>query len=445
MGIGNIKKIISIMLLLTLTNDNCFPINIKPVKERPEALESLTRELLGARLSYEDDKLVMPMFANEIDAVNYGDEWNGDLDRIRMLALYEEVLEKKYKKAFKYQDENFYALWKELKLIRIALMVMETRKPEGARFAWTKVETDWPYKPLIYAAIFLASIMSVRCCIPAKKDDGRESRIYPDEKGEHDIAWQWEVNGLTFVYFPRNSKLYIKEGEKMRRPTQSEHEMFLQARLPMGGARLAAQPIKVIDLGTGHGEFLPRIKEWLEKRGFKEVWVLGLDNGDWMHDDTLPKPDTQMKKDAVELSDNVIMGKHGGAHRIYYTDVFKHFPKEFIQEFDFVFLNAVPQNMTVSFVHRALRLLKGDGMIVLRYQKNSRNFMNLEALMAFAKEQNLSVDVIHSADMPTGDTELYITAYLIQRGKFAWRHNALNISELFIRMAKGARMAGRSA
>ena len=214
------------------------------------------------------------------------------------------------------------------------------------------------------------------------------------------------------------------------------------------GARIADSPFRVIDVGTGDGSFLPKIKAWLEARGFRNVVVCGVDNGDWGKDETLPKLTDDIRKELVELSESVLMGKSGGqSFKIYHADAMLHWPHELRKTADAVWLNAPPQNMTCSFVQRALRLLNDNpgSMVVLRYEDKSRNFMNVSQLQILAFEHELTVDIVHSGTMPTGEAKLYATTYFIKRGKYEWRQSMFNADEYFERVVSGSRMAGRAA
>ena len=176
----------------------------------------------------------------------------------------------------------------------------------------------------------------------------------------------------------------------------------------------------------------------------KPYLITRLDDGSWMADANFPKPDKEMKKEIVELSDRVLQGKSGFGYKVLYGDAMGHFPKEMIHDFDLVFLNAPPLNMTVSFVHRSLRLIKPNGVILLRYEKDVKNFMNLQALMDFAKDHDLSVTLCFCNDMPTGTTELGKTVYIIKQGQFAWQQEPLNAMQVLEREFNGARVAWKA-
>lgn len=332
----SVKKILITMIIFSMFNDNCYPMNIKAVKERPGTMSTLFEEL-GARLS-------VPVFKDFLEAIEFG------------------------KKNF--QDPLMIAYMEN----EVLLLTIEIKS------AWRRGRIDEMIPPAKQRRFLTVAIL--------------EAKGRPDHNP---------------------------------------------------GARLAKTQLKVMDLGTGTGDFQPKIKTWLESRGYTDVWIVGMDNGDWMIDRDLPKPDEDMKKEIVQVSDAVLQNKNGNGYRIFYGDAFKHFPKEMIHEFDIVFLNAVPMNMTTSFVQRALRLTKENGMIVLRYEKDSRNFMHVAVLQDFCYEHDLSVNIVNAVDMPEGSTPLYKTAYLIQNGKFAWHQNPLNASEFIEKQFKGARLSEVSA
>ena len=425
------------MILFSLTNDNCYPISLKSVKERPAMLDEITKDLLGSRLS--GDKVILPMLKDEIEAVHFGDKWNKNADMERALAVYQKLLESKVKKAFKFNQENFTGLARELKLIKIALMVIRADKPSGARFAWAESKTDWPYKPLLYAAIFLASAISIRCCIPPVKDEGRETRIIPDEKGEHDVAWKWELNGITFVYFPRNSNLLIEQDGKMRKPTQAEQEMFHQARLNLGGARLATPITNVVAVGVGNGMNLPFLKSYLEKRGFGNVVIQAIDDGWWMVDKGLPMPTTEMRQEIVELSDRTLIGRLASdEYRIRYVDLFDKAPQEFLGKFDIAFLTPNKEGIATSYVEETLKLINDFGILVIRL-RNGQD-LSRDVLEDFCKANSLSLSIYKENIFPNPDQEFQDLMIVVQKARFADKKGWVKAKEIFRRLI-GSRLS----
>jgi len=324
-----LKKIILTMIVMSMMNDNCFPLSLEAVKERPKVIDSIVADLefSGARLAQ------IPVFKTMDEAINFGIQHFQD----------KEMIEKLFERAVEYK--------------------------------------------------------SVAQMVPTEFTISRYSMY------------------------------------------RAAYEMARYGHLQ--GARLASPITNVVAVGVGNGLNLPYLKEFLEKKGFQNIVLQSIDDGWWMEDESLPKPDLEMRKEMVEIADRTLVGRLGtDEFRIRYVDIFTGLPKEFIGKFDIAFLTPNKANMKLSYIQETMKLLKDYGILIVRLRPGQD--MNKPDLVRFCEENDFNISIFDEAITPNPDMEFQDLMLVIQRANFSSKANmSLNL-ELF-RKFLGARLAGMSA
>lgn len=164
------------------------------------------------------------------------------------------------------------------------------------------------------------------------------------------------------------------------------------------GARLAQEPVKILDVGTQRGDFLKRIKEFLDKRGI-EVELFGVDDYRTFGSNAL-NIWRMFKKD---LPENYIL----------FADVHSLSP-QFDKYFDYIFINAPYSQNHLQVIEASLRLVQDDGYVVVRYHFADMEAGISRALIEQAVLKNWSV-VENINEIPEGENILSRTSFLITK------------------------------
>ena len=322
MGIKRkLLKVISIMILFTLTNDNCYPLSLKPIKERDKSIKSLVKDLMGARLA-------APVFQSIEEAKAYG-------------------------VANKDNDAVIHELFK--------------------------------------------------------------------------LACQYKQLVMTFGMNNKfdnqmNNYLYYKAAWEASRGI---------------GARLS-DITNVVAVGVGNGLNLPFLKEYLEKRGFQKVVIQSIDDGWWLEDEDLPRPNKDMRQEIVELADRTLIGRlESDEFRIRYVDLFDALPAEFIDRFEIAFLTPNHKDMSISYVQETLKLLNNHGILVLRLHTGQT--ISRVDLVNFCEDNDLSIGIYDESVFPNPDMEFQNMMIVIRRAHFNSKQEKSLNQELFERLI-GARL-----
>ncbi len=318
-----LKKVILTMIVMSIMNDNCYPLNIKAIKERPGAMTNLIRDLVEA------SRLAVPEFKSLEEAREFG-------------------------KAHKTDDATIKEIFK------LACQYKQMVMTFGLN---NKFDNQW------------------------------------DNFRYYKAAWE-VARGIE-------------------------------------GARLADMTT-VVAVGVGNGTNLPYLKEFLETKGFKNVVLEAIDDGWWIEDESLPKPDQDLRKEMVELADGVLIGRlESDEYRIRYVDIFDALPYEMLGKFDISFLTPGKKDMNISYIQESMRLLKETGILILRLRSGQE--ISRVDLVNFCEDNALTLSIYDESVFPNPDGEFQDLMIVIRRANFSSKANRSLNQELFNKLL-GARL-----
>jgi len=172
---------------------------------------------------------------------------------------------------------------------------------------------------------------------------------------------------------------------------------FLHKEVP----RETNQYVHILDIGSGEGHFLKRIRGYFETMGYK-AFVTGIDDGSLFGD---------RGRDMVALWSTEAKSKNV---RFLYLNS-KDLPK-LVETYDFIFLNA-PYRIDGQIKHTiedGLKVLREDGLFFVRlYEADQIRYFEDQI------ENTKGVEIIVlQTEMPRGDYELTTKTYVLKKTPF---------------------------
>lgn len=162
-------------------------------------------------------------------------------------------------------------------------------------------------------------------------------------------------------------------------------------------------PIKILDVGTGMGTFIPKIRKLFESYGYT-VTVDGLDN---MSIFRRTQKDASGPHVYKSTEDEAFVNEIGELRnaKIWLSDI-GHAHSTIPHRYDFIFVNAPYPDETATdeeFIEGSLKLLKDEGMLFIRFHWQTTAKERTERTLKFIQEKNYAVIVANTRNaLPAG-------------------------------------------
>lgn len=188
----------------------------------------------------------------------------------------------------------------------------------------------------------------------------------------------------------------------MRPPASAQSDLFEVSFFLRSEVR--SESIRILDIGSGRGVFLPRLKRVFERIGFKDIEIIGIDDGSSF--------DLTHATAYLELMDFYAQRTEEGIKLL--TVGIGEARRKLSGKFDFIFINAPPMDRHLVFLEHASSLVKDDGFIFLRYHKADLEFVQAEKLRQMIVEQNWYFIALDT-ELPEGDFPLDTETFIIRK------------------------------
>ena len=178
-------------------------------------------------------------------------------------------------------------------------------------------------------------------------------------------------------------------------------------------SELRNKELHVLDIGTGNGEFLPKIRDAFKKYGY-DVFVIGIDNGDIMNSLGHDTPEIQ-KQQFIEDMNELLHDKYGSGFTMMYMD-FMDAP-DLLKRFDFVFVNAPDPYIDIRYFKAATELVKDEGIIIWRWHAGDDNDHRAEKIKKYVEAHDWKWIELETT-IPEGDMALARRTIMVRKTEF---------------------------
>lgn len=159
--------------------------------------------------------------------------------------------------------------------------------------------------------------------------------------------------------------LFADLANAIRPPAAAQTELMNDFTLSLVlRSEVRSSEISILDIGTGDGRFLPRIRDFFKRLGYEQVHVIGIDNGDVLDAVGRRRPERE-KRQWIEDTNDLLHDKYGAGFTMIYMD-FLDAP-DMLKKFDFVFVNAPFPKRDFQYFKAAMELVKDGGLVFWRY------------------------------------------------------------------------------
>ncbi len=178
-------------------------------------------------------------------------------------------------------------------------------------------------------------------------------------------------------------------------------------------------PVRILDVGTGMGTFIPKIRKLFESYGYT-VTVDGLDN---MSIFKKTQKDAQGMHVYKSVDDEAFVNTVGELRnaKIWLSDI-GHAHNIIRHRYDFIFVNApYPDEYTSdeNFIDGSLKLLKDEGMLFIRFHWQTAAKERVDRTLKFIQSKNYSVIMANTGNaLPAGYYPLHFEVTLIIKKVF---------------------------
>ena len=171
--------------------------------------------------------------------------------------------------------------------------------------------------------------------------------------------------------------------------------------------------ISICDIGTGNGEFLPRIRDAFRNLGYT-VYVIGIDNGDIMDVLGQQTPEIQ-KKQFIEDMSEIMHDKYGPGFTMMYMDLLD--APDILNRFDFVFVNAPDLYIDIRYFKAATELVKDEGIIIWRWHAGDDNDIQAAKIKKYVEAKGWKWLELETT-IPAGDMMLAKRTIIVRKTDF---------------------------